>query len=373
MKSTYHLLRVSALAAASLFLAATSASAQTILLSDVFEEDNQIRDNFNANLGTTQTGTLAPMTYTLADGPQSWAAQHGHGGRMLLAGYNAPTSQSVYASLNHNFAADANSLNAPLEIKFNIEVSVTADNSNWATIALGASQNLFVNDGANKFSSLFRDNGETQQFASGTLAGNTMTFTDGDQITLLLSDTDGTGSAFNGNGSVAKIYINSELKGTFTDLGLGASDGYISFQAFQAQGFYDNLVVTALTTSPAPDYDTWANSFDPAIGLATADDDNDGLTNFHEYAFGLTPNSGASVNPISVQLDKSTGNFSYTRRATSGLDYSVWYSTDLSTWNEDTTATEGTPVLVGDVETVPVAISGSLLANPKLFIQVRAN
>jgi hypothetical protein len=33
---------------------------------------------------------------------------------------------------------------------------------------------------------------------------------------------------------------------------------------------------------------------------------------------------------------------------------------------------EGIPALFGEVETVPVTISNSLLANPKLFIQVRA-
>jgi hypothetical protein len=106
------------------------------------------------------------------------------------------------------------------------------------------------------------------------------------------------------------------------------------------------------------------------------DDDNDGLSNFDEYAFGLDPTGGSSVNPIAAQLDKATGTFSYTRRdsALTTLSYSVWYSTSLEagSWIEDTGVVEGTPVLSGDVETVPVTISNSLLSNPKLFIQVRA-
>jgi hypothetical protein len=128
----------------------------------------------------------------------------------------------VFASLNYNFADDANALNSPLEIKFNLDVTDSADPANWGTIAVGAFQNLFVNDNRNKFSSLFRDNGATQQFQgngttepiTGTEIGSTMTFTDGDEITLLLSDTAGTGSAFNGNGSVARIYVNDVLQFT---------------------------------------------------------------------------------------------------------------------------------------------------------------
>jgi len=126
----------------------------------------------------------------------------------------------------------------------------------------------------------------------------------------------------------------------------------------------------------ATDFDTWADSFD-LVGGPTGDDDNDGLTNEEEYAFGLVPNSGASVNPIAVPFDKTSGTFSYTRRDSSlpdpALTYSVWYSTDLGFWTEDDGATEGTPVLNGEVETVPVTITPALLANPKLFIQVRAN
>ena len=116
-------------------------------------------------------------------------------------------------------------------------------------------------------------------------------------------------------------------------------------------------------------------TFDPGADLTkTGDPDGDGLTNFEEFAFGLAPNSGSSVNPIAVQPDKTTGTFSYVRRLPSltGLTYSVWYSTDLDGWTEDEGAVEGTPVVNGEVETVPVTLTNSLLSNPKLFIQVRA-
>ena len=132
-----------------------------------------------------------------------------------------------------------------------------------------------------------------------------------------------------------------------------------------------------LTLVVSSDYEDWVTA-NGVVGTETDDDDNDGLSNFEEYAFGLDPTGGSSVNPITSQLDKATKKFSYTRRATNlpdpTLTYSVWFSTDLSTWTQDTGATEGTPVLNGEVETVEVTLS-ALPGDPlpaKLFIQVRA-
>ena len=129
-----------------------------------------------------------------------------------------------------------------------------------------------------------------------------------------------------------------------------------------------------LTLDVGTDYDSWKTA-NGVTGGENDDDDNDGLTNFEEYAFGLDPTGGSSVNPITVPLDKTTGTFSYTRRLQSltDLTYTVWTSVDLATWTKDDGAVEGSTSLNGEVETVPVTISPSLLANPKLFIQVRAN
>lgn len=358
------------------------AEAPTItLLSDNFNTVGVGNTAFNdiTSLAADQDGSLSPLSYAISSTGWDGYIQRGAGGRMLLAGYDFPTSGSaftgqMFASLNHNFAAAANTLNARLQIKFNLNVTDSADPTNWGAIALGAYQNQSVNNAANKFSSLFRDNGQTQQFASGSEVGpGLFTFTDGDLITLLLSDSAGTGSAFDGNGSVARLYVNGDLKATFTDLDLDATDGFISFQANGTKANYDNLVITA--TSAVPDYDAWASSFTPPLSGAAADDDNDGLSNHEEYAFGLTPHSGTSINPINAQPAPSTGTISYTRREASltKLNHSIWYSTDLAIWTEDTGAVEGTPALQGEVETVPVTLTGSLLTNPKLFIQVRAN
>jgi autotransporter-associated beta strand protein len=125
----------------------------------------------------------------------------------------------------------------------------------------------------------------------------------------------------------------------------------------------------------ATDYEEWETA-NGVTGTETDDDDNDGLSNFEEYAFGLDPTGGSSVNSITAPLDKTSGTFSYTRRTQSltGLSYTVWFSTDLATWTQDTGATEGTPTVNGEVETVEVTLS-ALPGDPlpdKLFIQVRA-
>lgn len=132
-----------------------------------------------------------------------------------------------------------------------------------------------------------------------------------------------------------------------------------------------------LTVTGGSDFDSWINGFTFAPGAnktATGDPDGDGLTNKQEYAFGLAPNSGASVNPITAQLGKTTGLFTYTRRKPSltGLGYTYQYSTNLATWTSFTpdsaTSNDGNPV-----EAVTVDVPNALLGNSGLFVRVLAN
>jgi len=158
--------------------------------------------------------------------------------------------------------------------------------------------------------------------------------------------------------------------GAFTEVGAGTWELAVTGAKWVFTESNGNLAYVLTAT----DYDDWATS-NGVTGGENDDDDSDGLTNFEEYAFGTDPTGGSEANPISVPLDKATGTFSYTRRATpstTGLDYTIWTSTDLANWTLDAGALQGTPVLSGEVETVPVTISSSLLGNTKLFIQVRA-
>jgi hypothetical protein len=64
------------------------------------------------------------------------------------------------------------------------------------------------------------------------------------------------------------------------------------------------------------------------------------MINQEEFAFGLDPITGSSVNPITQQLDKATGIFKYRRTKNSGLTYKVFYSSNLSGWTLDAAATQ---------------------------------
>ena len=66
-------------------------------------------------------------------------------------------------------------------------------------------------------------------------------------------------------------------------------------------------------TGPATDYDGWA-AFQALAGGQVGDDDHDGLTNFEEYALGLDPKDGSSIQAITNLPSPPNGIFTYTRR-----------------------------------------------------------
>lgn len=138
---------------------------------------------------------------------------------------------------------------------------------------------------------------------------------------------------------------------------------------------YTTPNVIKLVTASTP-YDTWINGYPSITGLdklSTADPDNDGLTNFDEFAFGLIPDSGSSVNPITLQLSKTNGQFTYQRLAASGLTYTIWTSDNLAVWTEDTGAVQ-TASPAGANQSVLVTLSATApLAAPKTFVRVKAD
>ena len=89
----------------------------------------------------------------------------------------------------------------------------------------------------------------------------------------------------------------------------------------------------------------------------------------------MNPTSGTSVNPILVQLNQTTGTFTYQRRAASGLTYKILISTTLAagSWTEDAAGQVAGAVDGNGNETVVVTLSGAKpLGDAKLFVRVSA-
>lgn len=127
-----------------------------------------------------------------------------------------------------------------------------------------------------------------------------------------------------------------------------------------------------LAAGTLSDFDTWTLATG-ATGGMTGDTDLDGRDNAFEYAFGLSPTSGGSVNPFTSILNKTTGEFTFSRRKPSltGLAYTYQYHTSLTgAWTAFTPAV--TPVSNGGdpVEAVTVTVPAVLLTEPKLFIRI---
>ncbi len=227
----------------------TTPLAGDVLLSDNFNSNSNGAAVFNSTLSADQQGLLAPTTYTVSGNSQDWQIQHGNGGGMLLAGWNGGNWADLHASLNHNFATEANGLDKPLKIQFDVKIIDSSDASNWTAFTIGSAQNTFVTNAANKFGSFFRHSGGSGQLVSGADISNGISWAaSGSTIAVVLSDTAGAGSPFNGNGSVARLYVNGTLAGNYTLPQMTGGDGYVSFEAYGAFAIYDNLSISVVST-----------------------------------------------------------------------------------------------------------------------------
>jgi hypothetical protein len=221
---------------------AGSSSAATLLLSDNFNDNpNGDASTFNNNLASTQSGTLATTTYS-TQGAQ-WTAQHSNGGRLLVATSNGWEGNGS-VSLNNNFAIQANATNEALQISFNIHESAAYPSTDrWVQFNVGNSQHLDVGNGGVGIGIIFRVNGSAE-----TTKGGASTWAADDLVTITLTDTAGTGSAYNGNGSKATVSVGATNFGTVTLA--QQTNAFLTFSAFNygsdqfGLGTFDNLSVS---------------------------------------------------------------------------------------------------------------------------------
>ncbi|MBN8460796.1 MAG: autotransporter-associated beta strand repeat-containing protein [Verrucomicrobia bacterium] len=165
-------------------------------------------------------------------------------------------------------------------------------------------------------------------------------------------------------------YSGTDSVGSLTFVGIARPPGVYSAAN---SSFITGPGTLTVLTGPATDYEGWV-AFHGLTGGRAGDDDHDGLTNLAEYAFGLDPNDGASAQPITSLPSRSTGTFTYTRRHKSltGLTYTVWTSTNLTDWIEDTLAAQSPSAIPGtDIESVHVTLSPGPLNATRLFVRTQ--
>ena len=349
--------------------------------------------------GITKTGTVnSPMiitsanTYTGTTTISAGLLQLGNGGTTGSLAPSSSITNNATLVFNRN-----NTVTQGVDFSTVISGSGTLTQAGTGTLILSGSNpytgTTAVNGGTLLVNGTNSGTGAVTVASTATLGG---TGTIGGSVTYASGAfarfTQGSPLAITGtltlNNNVVHLVLPTDLTaGTYTLATYLASGSTGSFNATPVidSGSLATGATASVTTgsgfvklvvSGGSDYNTWANGY-PGYDLSNpaVDTIGNGLTNGQKYAFGLNPTSFTDINPIKVGIDKTAGTFTYTRRATpstTGVVYTVWTSTDLGVWNQDTGATEGTTTVAGEVETVPVTLSGAPFSDSKLFVRVKA-
>ena len=251
-------------------LATPPAAVGDLMLSDSFTSESFDSGTFNNFLATDQQGYLAPTTYSIAGGG-GWQAQHGNGGTMLLVGDSGYNSR---ASLNQDFALVANEFDQALAFQMDAWVD-TGNDSSWSSVVIGSGQGLNADSPGAKFAIRPVRNGSLQVWVNGSQVASTSR--SGNTFRIVLSDSAGAGSAFDGDGSKAALYNGATLVGTYTLAQLSPADGFLTFGAQPNNGYhlsrFDNLNISLFTPPPttltwqgdtSTDFDTASNYLENA-------------------------------------------------------------------------------------------------------------
>lgn len=232
---------------------------QTILVEDSFNAATGNTTDLNVDIGR-QTGTLAPVTYTMAVGPGHYGHQLQNVNaidQLLVADFPNSTS-----SLNYNFNGDRS--DGGLRISFDVDSIPTVYGGgadNWGCVNLGmsqANQLVNVNGGETHFGILFRGQGTIQAFdgsavVSGAVEPVYSTRPPGSYNHIDLVITGADGNPFDGSGDTKiEVFANGGATPvyTYTKVG-GFANNYINIQgSFRAH--FDNFRVTQLPPPPLP-------------------------------------------------------------------------------------------------------------------------
>lgn len=254
MKSPYSRL----LMAATALIPMTGISNAAIILQDNFTYvDNGTGTNdLNNNLANRQAGSTGTYNWNKTNGT---ASDSQLGNPSTSAGQPGGTSNRDYMLLAFGGAATSTlELNAtvaagsPISIGFDMFIAPSASDQ-WIAFNLTSSitHNGFPTVGANNFAFLVKSlSTSTMEVFPGTTGGQAISGAaagSGTSFTLLLTNTAGTGSAFDGTGSVVHLYRGATQIGTYNP-GQFTTE-YMTFRAYNGLSGIDNLVVQ---TVPEP-------------------------------------------------------------------------------------------------------------------------
>ncbi|HEX7654043.1 MAG TPA: hypothetical protein VF607_11085, partial [Verrucomicrobiae bacterium] len=204
---------------ASLALLAPAASA-SILFSDNFQVSSNSQ-NLNQQLATRQSGPLVPGYYT------GWQGQHQVGNTTTDIGQPGGATNSNYVLLAGDgcFLSDLpldTAASGPLTIEFDMYMTGTSnpntDTSTWGAVTLQNVGVVWPIVGSGQFGFIARVNGGIHMWdgnGDGITGGwDTPGFATSTHWKLTISDSNGTGPAFNGNGSQVTFVNGTTTLGT---------------------------------------------------------------------------------------------------------------------------------------------------------------
>ena len=237
-----------------------SAEEPVLLLNDTFNATTANTWDLNTDLGR-QTGTVAPISYSMAFGPNACCGHQLQNvnapNQLLLAGYPASTS-----SLNYNFNGSSSA--GGLKISFDVDPLPTLyhnpDLNHWGCINLGLSavdQLANIASDAPHFGILFRANGSLQAFDGAAIVNPTPepVYSTGPRgfhhIDLVLTDTDG--NPFDGTGhTFIEVFVDHQALPVFSFVKSGGyANNYLNWQG-SSSAHFDNLVIRRLPADRAP-------------------------------------------------------------------------------------------------------------------------
>jgi hypothetical protein len=264
----------SRLIAMAALLAISQTTHATVLFTDNFTAPNGFDGNQNVNIdlaGGRLGGTLASSLITAGSAYTLGNVHHqlGNPGTNVGQPGGGPNSNYVLLAFGGSFqctidiAAAANAENSPITIAFDMYASSTSNAggnaTNWGSFTLrsGPDGNAgFPIAGAGEFGVLRRTNGGMEIFQNGnaslTPSGYDVpgfTDTNSSYWQWTFTDTAGTGSAFNGNGSVAN-WVNGSNSGSIVLGQLNASNLQLGWR--NAEDRFIGIDNLSIETVPEP-------------------------------------------------------------------------------------------------------------------------